>query len=224
MRDSTDLSNGDKAAPRKLVMVIDDHSLVAASLRDLIALYSFSAEVRVFSSFSASLRLLQHSDPVLIFLDLGLPDISGRDAITAIRAKAPNALLAVLSGNDELAREIPEIQNKTIPFLHKGLSHHMLTRGLRALLDRCGLANGAQQPADTTDPVPDKLDSLTPKQREILRLLATGRTNQEIAAAQHVSVETIKSHLQDIYAKLGVKSRTQAVLQYQSTLRQAQDE
>ncbi|HYD60606.1 MAG TPA: response regulator transcription factor [Noviherbaspirillum sp.] len=224
MRYSSDSSLGDTAPPRKLVIVIDDHPLVSASLRDLISLYSFSAEVRSFSSFSASVNVLQNEHPILVFLDLGLPDITGRAAIDAVRAKAPKALLAILSGNDELARDIPEIQNKTLPFLHKGLSHHMLTKALRGLLDQCGLDNGVQQHSSESEPMLERFDSLTPKQREILRLLATGRTNQDIAAAQNVSVETIKTHLHDIYAKLRVKNRTQAILLHQSAYRLVQNE
>lgn len=224
MRHSSEPSLSDTDPPRKLVMVIDDHPLVSASLRDLISLYSFSAEVRSFPSFSASLSVLQNARPVLIFLDLGLPDITGRAAIDAVHAKAPKALVAILSGNDELARDIPEIQNNTIPFLHKGLSHHMLTKALRGLLEQCGLDNRVQQHSGAPEPGLDRFDSFTPKQREILRLLATGRTNQDIAAAQNVSVETVKTHLHDIYAKLGVKSRTQAILLHQSASRLAQDE
>ena len=208
---------------RKMVVVIDDHPLVSASLRDLIALYSFSAEVRSFPSFGSSLNVLQQGQPALVFLDLGLPDVTARVAIDTVREKAPDALLTILSGNDELARSIPEIQNKLIPFLHKGLSHHTFTRILRSLLDQCGLDNGVQQPSCRTEPILDRFQSLTPKQREILRLLATGRTNQEIAAAQNVSVETIKTHLHETYTKLQVKSRTQAVLLHQSAWRLAQD-
>lgn len=201
---------------RKLVVIIDDHPLVSASLRDLVALYSYVAEVRTFATFSASLAVLKNDHPALIFLDLGLPDTHGPDAVAIARTVAPHALLVVLTGNDEIAYGIPDIQNKVVPLLRKAMPHHLLNRAVRDLLVQIGVADVPNRSSLHLLQIQDRLECLSPKQREILRLLATGRSNHEIAVAQNVSVETIKTHLHDIYVKLQVKSRTQAVLVYQS--------
>jgi RNA polymerase sigma factor (sigma-70 family) len=196
---------------RKTVVVIDDHPLVAVALRDLISLYSLAAEIRTFSTIGNSINVLQKQNPALVLLDLGLPDINACDAITAVRRHAPDALLAILSGDDDTAHAIPDVQNNAIPFLCKSSPYPVLTRAVRDLLARCGLADNMHEADRETGIVRERLESLSPKQRKILKLLITGRTNQEIATVQNVSIQTIKTHLHGIYTKLEVKSRSQAV-------------
>jgi len=201
---------------RKLVVVIDDHPLISASLRDLVALHSYVAEVRTFTSFSASLAVLKSNQPALIVLDLGLPDIQGGEAVAIVRTVAPRALLAVLTENDEVACGILGTQNKGIPLLRKTMPHYLMNRAVRSLLVRAGIVDVPNRSGTDLSALRDRMECLSPKQREILRLLATGRSNNEIAVVQNVGMETIKTHLHDIYVKLQVKSRTQAVLAYQS--------
>jgi DNA-binding NarL/FixJ family response regulator len=204
------------ANQRKLVVIIDDHPLILASLRDLVTLHSYAAEVRTFATFSTSLAVLKNSQPSLIFLDLGLPDIQGPEAVAIVRAVAPHSLLVVLTGNDEIVCEIPDIQNKVIPLLRKAMPYHLMNRAVGDLLAQIGVADVPNRLGPHLLQVPGRMECLSPKQREILRLLATGRSNHGIAVTQNVSIETIKTHLHDIYVKLQVKSRMQAVLIYQS--------
>jgi DNA-binding NarL/FixJ family response regulator len=197
---------------QELVVVIDDHMLIATALRDLIAMYSLRAEVRAFTSLKTA----------LVIVDLGLPDCSPAEAVALARSAAPKALVAVLSGNEDAAQSIPEIRSGAVPFVHKGLHTRELTKAVRALLDRCGLSDTSPTKSEP-DLVDDgRLLSLSPKQREILRLLATGRTNAEIGRAMNLSGETVKSHLHDIFLKLQVKNRTQAVTRYQTAWQRSQ--
>jgi len=209
--------HGANSERRRSVVVIDDHPLIGAAVRDLIVRYSRSAVVQLCLSLSAGLSALRFVEPDLIILDLGLPDANGYDAVIAVRAAAPRAYVALLTGNDELARSIPEVRSGAIPFLRKGMPERELSRAMYGLLRRCGLADGVCQFPDEPGPDgPVRFERLSPKQRQILQLLATGRSNHEIAEALHVSAETIKTHLHEIFAKLHVKNRTQAVLLYQS--------
>jgi DNA-binding NarL/FixJ family response regulator len=207
---------------QELVVVIDDHMLIATALRDLIAMYSLRAEVRAFTSLKTALQVLRCEAPLLVIVDLGLPDCSPAEAVALARSAAPKALVAVLSGNEDAAQSIPEIRSGAVPFVHKGLHTRELTKAVRALLDRCGLSDTSPTKSEP-DLVDDgRLLSLSPKQREILRLLATGRTNAEIGRAMNLSGETVKSHLHDIFLKLQVKNRTQAVTRYQTAWQRSQ--
>jgi DNA-binding NarL/FixJ family response regulator len=205
-----------RSEPASLVVVIDDHALIASALRDLVASYSMRAEVRCFSSISASLQVLRVDRPVLVILDLGLPDVCGEAAIHVVRRAAPDALIAVLSGDEAGARAIPAIRSGAIPFMSKGWRARELQQAVHALLERCGLADGPPLQADRDRHAVDRLASLSPRQREILRLLSTGRSNQHIAEMAKLSPQTVKTHLRDIFAKLQVNNRTQAVMLDQS--------
>jgi DNA-binding NarL/FixJ family response regulator len=207
-----------RPTPGTLVVVIDDHALIASALRDLVASYSMRAEVRSFSSISASLQVLRADRPVLVILDLGLPDVCGEAAIHVVRRAVPGALVAVLSGDDAGARAIAEIRSGAVPFMSKGWRASELRRSVHALLERCGLADVASPGA--ADPrAGDRMASLSPRQREILQLLATGRSNRHIADVTRLSPQTVKTHLREIFSKLQVSNRTQAAVVVQRARR-----
>jgi DNA-binding NarL/FixJ family response regulator len=199
------------------ITIIEDHPLIAAALRDLIYQFSRSALVQLCGSLSAALPVLLAGNPRLVILDVCLPDVSGVSALVAVREAAPEAHVVLWSGNEQLARTIPEVSNGKIPFLSKGLTQKEITRSLQAVLRHCGLLDALGQVADVAHTGTTALqDRLSPRQRQILGLLATGRTNEEMASALRVSPDTIKTHLSDIFGKLDVRNRTQAVLWYQA--------
>jgi DNA-binding NarL/FixJ family response regulator len=198
-----------------LVVLIDDHPMILSALRDLITASSLRADVRTFSSIAASLAVLRNDRPALVIVDLALPDISGAAAVELVRQAASHATVAVLSGDSATARAIPAICKGLVPFLDKGMRTLELTKAIHELLHRCGLDDGAPADDDPAQPHLQGLASLSTKQRETLRLLSTGRTNEEIAKAMNLSRETVKTHLSDIFSKMQVKNRIQAVMLYQ---------
>jgi len=198
------------------VVVVEDHPLVAAAVRDLILRYSPSVTVRLCPSIMAALSVLHFHEPNLVILDLGLPDASGIEGIVAVRSVTPRAYLAIFSGNDALAHTIPEVRSGTIPFLRKGAPERELCSAVHKLLRCSGLVDGLGQSLAEPGSAHNRFELLSPKQRQILGLLSTGRSNGDIAETLHVSAETIKTHLHVIFTKLEVKNRTQAVALYQT--------
>jgi two-component system nitrate/nitrite response regulator NarL len=202
-----------RPAHQRVILVIDDHPLVCSALRELITRYCRGVDVRSCSSLLSGLLTLRDTQPALVLLDLNLPDGHGEAVVEAVRERLVPGRLAIISGNDELAHSLPGVASGAIPYLKKGLSEREFSRRLFELLRRCGLADVATPPPETKAPA---FEQLSPRQREILRLLATGLTNGEIAAALHVSADTIKTHMRDVFAKLQVRNRTEAVLRYQA--------
>jgi NarL family two-component system response regulator LiaR len=199
------------------ITIVEDHPLIAAAMKDLINQFSRAAQVQLCRSLGMALPVLVSVKPRLVILDICLPDASGPRVLAAVREAAPGADLVLWSGNEQLARTLPEVGNGKIPFLSKALTQKEMTRALQIVLRRCGLldALGRVGEAPHTQ-CTDRDTRLSVRQRQILGLLATGRTNLQMASALNVSTDTIKTHLSDIFSKLRVTNRTQAVLWYQS--------
>jgi len=201
------------------VLIIEDHPIVANGLKELVSDLAPAARVLSCGSLASALVSLAWS-PALVLLDLGLPDADGLAALEHVRRAAPGASVVVFSG-----QELPPAGAgsaaalRGVPFLSKSMRPAELRQTLLRLIEQAGLGSPARLHRSTTDhETTDDVQSLSPKQREILRLLATGRMNTEIAELLGVSAETIKTHLREIYVRLQVKNRTQAVAVYQKSL------
>jgi len=200
----------DRQERPSVIVLIDDHPLVHLAVRELISRCTAHVQLRCFRSVTASLPTLRADKPALVLMDLVLPDLCKREAVQVVRRAAPRALLAILSDDAVAALQVPEVANGVVAFLDKSWHPDDTGRALAALIERCGLHD-----VPCLTPPANSLASLSPRQHAILRLLATGGTNQAIANALHVSPETVKTHLSEIFSKLRVKNRTQAVLMAQ---------
>jgi two-component system nitrate/nitrite response regulator NarL len=200
------------------VLIVEDHPIVANGLKDLVS--DLAPAVRVLSCGSLASALVSLAwSPSLVLLDLGLPDAEGLATLEHVRRAAPCALVVVFSGQELPAGTGGASALRGVPFLSKSMRPAELRQTLLRLIEQAGLGSPARPHRSTADDEADgDVQSLSPKQREILRLLATGRMNTEIAELLGVSAETIKTHLREIYVRLQVKNRTQAVAVYQKSL------
>jgi DNA-binding NarL/FixJ family response regulator len=190
------------------VLSVDDHPLLREGIAALIGNQSDMQLVGEASNGREALEQFRKHHPDVTLMDLQMPDMSGIDAISAIRSEFPNARIIVLTthaGDFQISRAI---KAGARAYLLKGLLRKELLETIRAVhggQKRLSAEIAAEIAEHATD------DVLTPREIDVLRLIAAGNANKEIAGKLSLTEETVKSHIKNILAKLGVNDRTHAV-------------
>jgi len=190
------------------VLSVDDHPLLREGIAALIGNETDMQLVAEASNGREALELFRKHRPDITLMDLQMPDMSGIDAMSSIRGEFPGARLIVLTthaGDVQISRAL---KAGARAYLLKGSLRKELLETIRAVhagqkrLSPEAAAEIAEHAAD---------DVLTPREVEVLRLVAGGNANKEIAAQLSLTEETVKSHVRNILAKLGANDRTHAV-------------
>ena len=199
------------------LVVADDHPLFRDALRQAVATVVATAQVDEAGSFEELTALLdRESDVDLILLDLSMPGISGFSGLIYLRAQFPAIPVVIVSASDDAGTIRRSMDFGASGFIPKRF-------GVETLREAIGkVMNGdVWVPADVdltaaADPdmtkLRDRLVTLTPQQVRVLMMLSEGLLNKQIAYELGVSEATIKAHVSAILQKLGVESRTQAVI------------
>jgi len=205
-------------APSHHLLIADDHPLFRGALREAVNGLFDRAEVAEAGSFEEVSDFLERggSDIDLILLDLSMPGVRGFSGLMYLRAQYPSLPIVVVSANDD-----PAVIRRCMEFGASGFIPKTL--GIEAL--RAAVARVLQgevwtppdvdlaRPADAeTAATIAKLATLTPQQVRVLMMLSAGLLNKQIAYELSVSEATVKAHVSAILQKLGVESRTQAVI------------
>ncbi|MGO9396504.1 MAG: response regulator [Xanthobacteraceae bacterium] len=206
-------------APSHHLLIADDHPLFRGALREAVNGLFSRAEVAEAGSFEEVSDFLERnggSDIDLILLDLSMPGVRGFSGLMYLRAQYPSLPIVVVSANDD-----PAVIRRCMEFGASGFIPKTL--GIEAL--RAAVARVLQgevwtppdvdlaRPADAeTTATIAKLATLTPQQVRVLMMLSAGLLNKQIAYELGVSEATVKAHVSAILQKLGVESRTQAVI------------
>ncbi|MEJ2291882.1 MAG: response regulator transcription factor [Deinococcales bacterium] len=190
------------------VLIVDDHPVVRAGLRAFLDLQDDFDVVGEAGSLGEARERARETGPDLVLLDLQLPDGSGLTLIEELAAAC--RVLVLTSFLDEA---------KVRQAMRRGASGYLLKHaGPNALLDKVRAALRGEVPLDPeavralASPVMDPLAELTPRERQVLALMAQGLSNKRIAARLSISEKTVKTHAGHVFAKLGVDDRLQAVL------------
>jgi two-component system, NarL family, response regulator NreC len=197
------------------VLICDDHGLVRSGLRLLLDAEADIEVVEEAGSAAEVVRIARMEKPDVVLLDLVLPGISGLEAMPKVLAAAPDAKILVLSMQDDVSYVRESFAAGAAGYLLKDAADTELAAAVRQVaagghyLDRTLGARLAASKPETTPPEPD--DLLSNREREVLRLLALGHTNQEIAKMLYVSVRTAESHRAHIMQKLRLTTRAQLV-------------
>jgi DNA-binding NarL/FixJ family response regulator len=201
------------------VLLVEDHASFRQSLAFMLGREPDIAVVGQAGSLAEARRLLADADVVV--LDLGLPDGDGSVLIGEVRVVNPHAAVLVLTASAnqlDLARAVEAgaagTLNKAVMIDEIVDAVRRLSAGEtlfspRELLELLRLADERREQAREAQ---GALGRLTPREREVLQALAEGLTDKDMARRLHVSVETIRTHMVRILAKLGVDSRLQAVV------------
>jgi DNA-binding NarL/FixJ family response regulator len=198
-------------APIRLLLV-DDHEMVRAGLRTFLELQPDMAVVGEAATAEQALAQVPALAPDIVVMDLMLPGMSGLDAVRRLGADHPGVRVVVLTSYAGQEWVLPAVRAGVAGYLLKDVGPVELADALRAVH-----AGGAQLHPTVAATVMQSVaaaerDPLTPRENEVLRLIARGLSNRLIARELALSEKTVKTHVSAVLAKLGVADRTQAAL------------
>jgi two-component system response regulator DegU len=208
------------------ILIVDDLRLFRQGLRGLLEQEQDFEVVGEAADGQDAFTMVADTEPDIVLMDVSMPKLDGIQATRMIMERHPSVKILMLSLHNEDEKVIAAIRAGATGYVLKDADHKEFVRIIRSAfageaITSPFLANLAPRVmAKVLDP--SKMDeemelkikersSLTGREGEILALLLKGNSNKEIADLTYVSTETVKSHLQNIYRKLGVKSRLEAV-------------
>jgi DNA-binding NarL/FixJ family response regulator len=200
------------------VLLVDDHAVVREGLRNFLALQDGLEIVGEAGDGNEAIEQAQHLEPDVILMDLVMPGLDGIGAMRQLRSRSPRSRVIVLTSFLEDERVLPAIQAGAAGYLLKNVAPAELARAIRAahageaVIDPTAAARLVHAIADETRPRIEEPERLTRRERDVLELIARGRSNKRIALELGISEKTVKTHVGHLLAKLGVSDRTQAAL------------
>jgi len=195
------------------VLIADDHFVVRQGLTALLSPRNGMQVVGEAANGREAVDLARRLQPDVILMDMIMPEMDGPEAIALIKQENPKARILVLTSFGEGKQISTAVQAGALGYLLKDSSPDDLLHAIRSvhrgnLVLPQDLAVKLMQP----QPAVAALDQLTERETDVLRLLAQGQSNQEIARSLNISATTVRSHVSNILMKLGVSNRTQAAL------------
>src|SRR6185295_4681250 len=193
---------------RLRVMIVEDHFVVRAGLSAIINSQSDMTTIAEARNGLEAIDMYREHQPDVVLMDLRIPLLSGTDAIAAIVKEFPRAKIIVLStfGGDEDIFQA--LQAGARAYFLKDVKGHDLIGAIRSV-------NAGQRllPPEIAARLAERIprSELSPRELEILRLIAKGHSNKDVASALEISEGTVRVHASNIFAKLGCNDRAQAV-------------
>jgi DNA-binding NarL/FixJ family response regulator len=195
------------------ILIADDHAVVRQGLKMFLALDPELEVVAEASDGAEAVRLAGELKPDVVLMDLLMPGMDGITATTAIRRGIPDVEVVALTSVLEDASVVRAVRAGAIGYLLKDTQADELRRAIKAAAaGQVQLSPEAAARLMREVRAPDSPETLTERETEVLRLLAQGRANKEIARDLQIGEQTVKTHVSSVLAKLGVHSRTQAAL------------
>jgi DNA-binding NarL/FixJ family response regulator len=190
------------------VLSVDDHPVLRGGIAALIGNQTDMEVVAEACNGREAVEQFRKHRPDITLMDLQMPEMSGIDAISAIRGEFPEARIIILTTHAGDVQVSRALKAGARGYLLKGSLRNELLETIRAVhagQRRVSSEVAAEIAEHSTD------DALTPREVDVLRLVAKGNANKEIAAQLSLSEETVKSHIRNILAKLEANDRTHAV-------------
>jgi len=202
------------------VALVDDQNLVRSGIQSLLSLSDKVTVVAQGDDGARALEIAEKHQPDVFLMDIRMPGMNGIDAIKSLRAAMIDTPVVILTTFDDHELVLQGLQAGAQGYLLKDVSLESLIAAIEsvhkgetivqpAITDK--LLRGLKSQKGDFDSLPEP-QSLTPKETEVLRLVASGYSNKEISAALSKSEGTIKNHVSNVLSKLGVRDRTRAVL------------
>jgi DNA-binding NarL/FixJ family response regulator len=198
--------------PETAFLIVDDHPLFLEALQSALLVSYPLADIEVAESISGARAKLDERSFNLVLLDLKMPDAGGLEGLRAVRAKIPKTPLAVISAisGNEIIGQVKSCGADG--FISKNQHRNVIMESVARLLHGELQFPDVESIADAGDDLIEKLRQLTPQQLKVLNRVCEAKLNKQIAFELGVTETTIKAHITLIFKKLGVHSRTQAVL------------
>lgn len=208
---------GDEAEPIDVrVAIADDHSLVRQGLRRYLETAEGIEVVGEASNGRELLDVIEETDPQIALVDIRMPEMDGLEAARAIRDRFPQVGVIMLSAYDDRQFVVEAVRAGARGYVLKARDAEHLIQTVRLVatgnmvIDPQLVVALAEELSDAKER-DRKADTLTAREIEVLQLLAFGHTNRNIAEKLFISPDTVKTHLEHIFAKLGASDRTAAV-------------
>jgi len=205
------------SATRVRVLIVDDHTIVRKGIRALLAEAGGFEVVGEASNGQEAVLRAQETQPDVILMDLLMPGVDGIEATRQITSREPQARILVLTSFAADSKVFPAIKAGALGYLLKDSSPEELVRAIRQVhrgepsLNPTIARKLLQEIARPVERQP-AAEALTAREMDVLRLIAQGLSNQEIANRISVSEPTVRAHVSRILGKLHLASRTQAAL------------
>jgi DNA-binding NarL/FixJ family response regulator len=202
------------------VLLVDDHDLFRTGLRNLLEEEGVIV-VGEAGTGNEALRMVEELAPDVVVMDLNMPGMTGVEATRQIASVAPLARVLVLTISDQDGDVIDAILAGACGYLLKDSSIGELMQGIRSAavgesLISPTIASKVLQRVRASSPLPDIAEQiqtqLSDREIEVLKLIANGRDNADIAAQLHISPKTVKNHISNILMKLQIENRIQAAV------------
>ena len=202
------------------VLVVDDQALVREGLMTLLAIAAGIEPVAAAADGEEAVALAARYRPHVVLMDLRMPRLDGVEATRLIRTAQPETEIVVLTTHADDQSILGALAAGARGYITKDAGIAEISRAIHAAAAHQGVLDPGVQArllaaatATTAPPAPAAPlpDELTPREADVLRLIASGMSNTEIAAALVVSQATVKSHINHLFAKIGARDRAQAV-------------
>jgi two-component system, NarL family, response regulator LiaR len=195
------------------ILIVDDHSVVRQGLRMFLGLDPELEVIGEAENGAEAIVKARELKPDVVLMDLLMPVMDGITATTAIRREMPDVEVLALTSVLEDASVVGAVRAGAIGYMLKDTQADELCRAIKAAAGgQVQLSPKAAARLMREVRAPDSPESLTDRETEVLRLLAQGQSNKEIAHTLSIGEKTVKTHVSNVLGKLGVQSRTQAAL------------
>ena len=202
------------------VLIVDDHTLFRSGIKALLARQPGFEVVAEAADALEGIKRAKALKPDVILLDLHMPGLSGKEAVKTLTEEVPESHIVMLTVSEDAEDLIETLRLGASGYLLKNIDTQMLLDSIRSAAQgesvisaemTSKLVRGLQTGPRADPPLADR-ERLSPREREILRFLAKGASNKEIARALDVAESTVKIHVQHILRKLNLTSRVQAAV------------
>jgi DNA-binding NarL/FixJ family response regulator len=191
------------------ILTVDDHALIRQGIAGLVAVQSDMSLIAEASNGREAIQQFRAHRPDVTLMDLQMPEMNGLDAIGAIRGEFPEARIIVLTTYDGDVQVLRALKAGARAYLLKNLLHKELLDTIRAV--HVGkMAMSAEASHQLAEHAAD--DALTPGEVSVLRLIAAGNANKQIADQLSITEETVKGRVKNILSKLDANDRTHATM------------
>jgi len=186
--------------------VVDDDALVRRSMERLIRLAGF--RVQTFESAQDFLCYQRSAGPACLVLDVRLPGLSGLDLQRELSQSGKQIPIVFLTGHGDIPMSVRAIKAGAVEFLTKPVKQRILLEAIQAAVDR---DRASSQARAATDDLRARYEHLTPREREVMRLVVAGLLNKQVAGEVNTTERTIKFHRAHIMQKMGAESLAELV-------------
>jgi len=200
--------------PRTRILIVEDHQVVADGLAALINDQTDMTVIGHAGSVSEAIARATELSPEVVLMDFRLTDGTGADAGVAIRHVRPDTKLIFLTREDSDAARFAALEAGASAFVHKSRAASEVVDAIRVVAGGGTLFTPRSISAllNKRREVESQLEKLTPREKEVLRLMAEGAASRDIASRLGISYTTVRTHIRSLGSKLGVHSKLEAII------------